>query len=83
MPSAADDASGAARAAPEPARLGTAAAERVVTHVAVDRWTGGAAENLLFSVAEPVSASWQPIQMSLAAGPPDLELTGPSPAGRR
>jgi CRISPR/Cas system CSM-associated protein Csm3 (group 7 of RAMP superfamily) len=51
------------------------ATERVVTHVAVDRWTGGAAENLLFSVAEPVSASWQPIQMSLdvcrASGPDD------------
>ena len=39
------------------ARLpGAAAAERVVTHVAVDRWTGGAAENLLFSVQEPASA---------------------------
>lgn len=51
------------------------AADRVVTHVAVDRWTGGAAENLLFSVAEPVSASWQPIRLSLdvrrAAGPGD------------
>ena len=52
------------------------AAERVVTHVAVDRWTGGAAENLLFSVAEPVSASWQPIQLSLdvsRVGGPDDE----------
>jgi CRISPR/Cas system CSM-associated protein Csm3 (group 7 of RAMP superfamily) len=47
--------------------LGTAA-ERVVTHVAVDRWTGGAAENLLFSVQEPVSAHWQPLRMSLDAG---------------
>jgi CRISPR/Cas system CSM-associated protein Csm3 (group 7 of RAMP superfamily) len=46
--------------------LGTAA-ERVVTHVAVDRWTGGAAENLLFSVQEPVSADWQPIRISLDA----------------
>ena len=44
--------------------LGTAG-ERVVTHVAIDRWTGGAAENLLFSVQEPVSADWQPIRMSL------------------
>ncbi len=35
--------------------LGTAA-ERVVTHVAVDRWTGGAAENRLFSVQEPTAA---------------------------
>jgi CRISPR/Cas system CSM-associated protein Csm3 (group 7 of RAMP superfamily) len=47
--------------------LGTAA-ERVVTHVAVDRWTGGAAENLLFSVQEPASADWQPMRMSLDAG---------------
>jgi CRISPR/Cas system CSM-associated protein Csm3 (group 7 of RAMP superfamily) len=45
--------------------LGTATAERVSTHVAVDRWTGGAAENLLFSVQEPASADWQPIRMSL------------------
>ena len=55
--------------------LGTAAAERVVTHVAVDRWTGGAAENLLFSVQEPASADWQPMRMSLdtrrAGGPGD------------
>ena len=40
----------------------------MVTHVAVDRWTGGAAENLLFSVQEPVSAQWQPLWMSLDAG---------------
>jgi CRISPR/Cas system CSM-associated protein Csm3 (group 7 of RAMP superfamily) len=50
--------------------VGTAAA-RVVTHVAVDRWTGGAAENLLFSVQEPVAADWQPIRMSL-----DVERAG-------
>jgi CRISPR/Cas system CSM-associated protein Csm3 (group 7 of RAMP superfamily) len=48
--------------------LGTAAAERVVTHVAVDRWTGGAAENLLFSVQEPTAADWQPMRMTLDAG---------------
>ena len=52
-----------------------AADDRVVTHVAVDRWTGGGAENLLFSVQEPESARWQPIQMTLdtrrAAGPGD------------
>jgi CRISPR/Cas system CSM-associated protein Csm3 (group 7 of RAMP superfamily) len=55
--------------------LGTADAERAVTHVAVDRWTGGAAENLLFSVQEPVSADWQPIRLTLdtarASGPAD------------
>jgi CRISPR/Cas system CSM-associated protein Csm3 (group 7 of RAMP superfamily) len=45
--------------------LGTSLAERVVTHVAVDRWTGGAAENLLFCVQEPAAADWEPIRMSL------------------
>ena len=45
--------------------MGTAGAERVVTHVAVDRWTGGAAENLLFSVLEPASADWEPIRLNL------------------
>ena len=44
---------------------GTVAAERVVTHVAVDRWTGGAAENLLFSVLEPAAADWEPMRLSL------------------
>ena len=48
--------------------LGTATAERVVTHVAIDRWTGGAAENLLFSVQEPAEAVWDPIRMSLEVG---------------
>jgi CRISPR/Cas system CSM-associated protein Csm3 (group 7 of RAMP superfamily) len=45
--------------------LGTATEDRVVTHVAVDRWTGGAAENLLFSVQEPAAADWQPIRLTL------------------
>ncbi len=40
-------------------------AERPVTHVAIDRWTGGAAENLLFTVLEPATASWEPIRLSL------------------
>lgn len=44
---------------------GTAVQERVVTHVAVDRWTGGAAENLLFSVQEPAAAEWEPLRLSL------------------
>lgn len=43
----------------------TSAGERVVTHVAIDRWTGGSAENLLFSVREPATADWEPIQLSL------------------
>ncbi|MBV9381317.1 MAG: hypothetical protein JO242_11670 [Streptosporangiaceae bacterium] len=44
---------------------GDMTAERVVTHTAVDRWTGGAAENLLFSVQEPAAADWEPMRMSL------------------
>jgi CRISPR/Cas system CSM-associated protein Csm3 (group 7 of RAMP superfamily) len=43
----------------------SSSAERTVTHVAIDRWTGGAAENLLFSVREPATADWQPIIMTL------------------
>ena len=39
--------------------------ERVVTHVAIDRWTGGAAENLLFSVREPETADWEPMRLRL------------------
>ncbi|WP_405526731.1 RAMP superfamily CRISPR-associated protein [Streptomyces canus] len=34
-------------------------------HVAIDRWTGGAAEGLLYSVLEPHGLSWQPITLTL------------------
>ncbi|MBI5758596.1 MAG: hypothetical protein HZA46_08770 [Planctomycetales bacterium] len=34
-------------------------------HVAVDRWTGGAAESLLYTVLEPHGVSWEPLRMSL------------------
>ncbi len=34
-------------------------------HVAVDRWTGGAAENLLYSVLEPHATSWEPIELAV------------------
>jgi hypothetical protein len=30
-------------------------------HVAVDRWTGGAADGLLFNILEPWDLSWEPI----------------------
>ncbi len=30
-------------------------------HVAVDRWTGGAAESLLYSAAEPMGVTWAPL----------------------
>jgi hypothetical protein len=47
---------------------GDAITERLFTHVAVDRWTGGAAENMLFHVQEPAAANWDPIRMSLDTG---------------
>lgn len=34
-------------------------------HVAIDRWTGGAAEHLLFSVLEPHGVAWEPIRLVL------------------
>ncbi len=34
-------------------------------HVAIDRWTGGAADGFLYSVLEPMGVSWQPIQLTL------------------
>jgi len=34
-------------------------------HVAIDRWTGGAAERLLFSVLEPHGVDWEPIVLEL------------------
>lgn len=45
-------------------------------HVAVDRWTGGAAEGLLFSVLEPHGISWEPIELDLALHrlPPGLRV---------
>ncbi len=34
-------------------------------HVAIDRWTGGAAENLLFSVLEPTGKDWEPMVLDV------------------
>ncbi|WP_322759259.1 RAMP superfamily CRISPR-associated protein [Frankia sp. Cr2] len=34
-------------------------------HVAIDRWTGGAADKLLFTVLEPWNVQWEPIQLSV------------------
>lgn len=45
------------------AALNNSVSMRVADHVAVDRWTGGAAEGLLYSVLEPVNASWQPLRL--------------------
>jgi hypothetical protein len=40
-------------------------------HVAIDRWTGGAAESLLYSAIEPRPAAWQPIRLRLRSGQGD------------
>jgi CRISPR/Cas system CSM-associated protein Csm3 (group 7 of RAMP superfamily) len=34
-------------------------------HVAVDRWTGGAADGFLYSTLEPMDVPWQPIRLTL------------------
>lgn len=34
-------------------------------HVAVDRWTGGAAEGMLYSVLEPIGVTWEAIGLQL------------------
>lgn len=34
-------------------------------HVAIDRWTGGAADSFLYSILEPRGFSWQPINLNL------------------
>ncbi|PSB21784.1 hypothetical protein C7B76_04925 [filamentous cyanobacterium CCP2] len=34
-------------------------------HVAIDRWTGGAADGFLYSTLEPMGITWQPIQLTL------------------
>ncbi|MUN41081.1 RAMP superfamily CRISPR-associated protein [Actinomadura litoris] len=34
-------------------------------HVAIDRWTGGAADHLLFSVLEPHGVDWEPIRLTV------------------
>lgn len=37
-------------------------------HVAVDRWTGGAAEGFLYSTLEPFGVSWEPIVLTVELG---------------
>jgi CRISPR/Cas system CSM-associated protein Csm3 (group 7 of RAMP superfamily) len=34
-------------------------------HVAIDRWTGGAAEHMLYSALEPFNLDWGPIELTL------------------
>ena len=38
------------------------------THVAIDRWTGGAAPGLLFSLLEPHGQTWEPLRLQLDFG---------------
>ncbi len=41
-------------------------------HVAIDRWTGGAADGFLYSTLEPMGVSWEPIQLTLDLNPKRL-----------
>jgi CRISPR/Cas system CSM-associated protein Csm3 (group 7 of RAMP superfamily) len=34
-------------------------------HVAIDRWTGGAADQMLYSALEPFNLTWNPIELTL------------------
>ena len=34
-------------------------------HMAIDRWTGGAADGALYSVLEPMSIEWSPLELTL------------------
>ena len=47
------------------AGLPPAARPRISHHVAIDRWTGGAAENLLFSVLEPAGMQWEDLTLAV------------------
>lgn len=42
----------------------------VMTHVAIDRWTGAAADGLLFADLEPRGVDWQEIGISIRGGLP-------------
>jgi len=45
----------------------------IADHVAVDRWTGGARDQALFSVLEPIGTAWEPLRLHVdcrrASGP--------------
>jgi len=46
-------------------RSGTRIRWDVAFHVAVDRWTGGAAQGMLYTVLEPHAAQWEAIRLEL------------------
>jgi CRISPR/Cas system CSM-associated protein Csm3 (group 7 of RAMP superfamily) len=57
--------------AQHPAAVRTALAGKGLAkadHVAIDRWTGGAAEGRLYSVLEPYGVEWEPIRLRVDAG---------------
>jgi CRISPR/Cas system CSM-associated protein Csm3 (group 7 of RAMP superfamily) len=45
-------------------------------HVAIDRWLGSAAENMLYTVLEPHQTEWEPLtlEVNLQRLPSDLQL---------
>ncbi|MFN7357262.1 MAG: hypothetical protein ACK5UZ_18465, partial [Pseudanabaena sp.] len=43
-------------------------------HVAIDRWTGGAADGFLYSTLEPMGVNWEPIQLTLDLNPERLPV---------
>lgn len=51
-------------AAPPPPGQAAPALEQAF-HVAIDRWTGGSAEHLLFSTLEPTNVTWAPLSFTL------------------
>ncbi len=50
-------------------------------HVAIDRWTGGAAPGRLFSVLEPYGVAWHPITLTLDLERLRAHPQTPAPAG--
>ncbi len=49
---------------------------RVAHHVAIDRWTGGAAEHFLYSQLEPHGLAWRPIELHLELHLLDTDTLG-------
>ncbi|WP_334142930.1 RAMP superfamily CRISPR-associated protein [Rhabdothermincola sp.] len=47
-------------------------------HVAVDRWTGGAAEHLLFSALEPHALQWEPLRLRVDLARLPERVRGPA-----
>lgn len=41
----------------------------IAYHVGIDRWTGGAADNLLFTSLEPHDVAWPPLRLDLRTWP--------------